>query len=203
MTITAGASPDEFTTSTSFTYPRSGKTVTRAGRAVIYTGFQWRGRSTVGGDDATSLREVMMVDRDWRTMSGRWFTGGYDEMGVDIQLTRVSREPVVLGLDRRVDQSLELGAGRPAVRRELPRQPQRERHRFRTRRERHARREQHADACHDRRDGRRGRTAGRTRSRASRASSRARRSRSTVRSTSSRSRRAGTWRASAASSFRR
>lgn len=100
MTVTPGASPDEFTTSTSFTYPRSGKTVTRAGRAVIYTGFQWRGRSTVGGDDATSLREVMMVDRDWRTLSGRWFTGGYDELGVDIQLTRVSREPVVLGLDR-------------------------------------------------------------------------------------------------------
>ena len=100
MTITAGASPDEFTTSTSFTYPRSGKTVTRAGRAVIYTGFQWRGRSTVGGNDATSLREVMMIDRDWRTLSGRWFTGGYDEIGVDVQLTRVSREPVVLGLDR-------------------------------------------------------------------------------------------------------
>jgi quinohemoprotein amine dehydrogenase len=100
MTITAGASPDEFTTSTSFTYPRSGKTVTRAGRAVIYTGFQWRGRSTVGGNDATSLREVMMIDRVWRTLSGRWFTGGYDEIGVDVQLTRVSREPVVLGLDR-------------------------------------------------------------------------------------------------------
>ena len=27
----------------------------------------------------SSLREVMFVDRDWRTMEGRWFTGGYDE----------------------------------------------------------------------------------------------------------------------------
>jgi uncharacterized protein len=94
MTITAGASADEFTTATSFTYPRSGKTVTRAGRAVIYTGFQWRGRSTVGGStDIAMSAKVMMVDRDWRTLSGRWFTGGYDEMGVDIQLTHVSREP--------------------------------------------------------------------------------------------------------------
>ena len=66
MTITAGASRRRVHDATSFTYPRSGKTVTRAGRAIIYTGFQWRGRSTVGGDDATSLREVMFVERDWQ-----------------------------------------------------------------------------------------------------------------------------------------
>ena len=100
MTITAGATPDDFTTDITYTYPRSGRTVTRSGRALIYTGYQWRGRSTVGGDDATSLREVMTVDRDWRTLSGRWFTGGYDELGVDVELTRVGREPVVSGLDR-------------------------------------------------------------------------------------------------------
>lgn len=113
MTVTAGTSPDDFTTATTFTYPRSGKTVTRAGRAVIYTGFQWRGRSTLGGDDATSLREVMMVDRDWRTLAGRWFTGGYDEIGVDVTLTRVSREPVVLGLDR---PSLKISSSAQSVR---------------------------------------------------------------------------------------
>jgi quinohemoprotein amine dehydrogenase len=113
MTVTAGASSDEFTTATSFTYPRTGKTVTRAGRAVIYTGYQWRGRSTVGDDDASSLREVMMVDRDWRTLSGRWFTGGYDELGVDVQLARVSRDPVVLGLDR---PSLKVSTSAQAVR---------------------------------------------------------------------------------------
>ena len=31
------------------------------------------------------LREVMFVDRDWRTIEGRWFTGGYDEIGLDVQ----------------------------------------------------------------------------------------------------------------------
>jgi quinohemoprotein amine dehydrogenase len=101
VTVTASAtSPDDFTTDISYTYPRSGRTVARQGRALIYTGYQWRGRTTIGGDDASSLREVMTVDRDWRTLSGRWFTGGYDELGVDVELTRVSREPVVLGLDR-------------------------------------------------------------------------------------------------------
>ena len=34
----------------------------------------------------TSWREVMFVERDWKTMSGRWFTGAYDEIGIDVKL---------------------------------------------------------------------------------------------------------------------
>lgn len=100
VTIKPGTGPDEFVTDVSYTYPRSGKTVTRAGRSLIYTGYQWRGRTTVGQDDATSLREVMTVERDWQTMSGRWFNGGYDEHGLDIRLVRIGRETIVSGLDR-------------------------------------------------------------------------------------------------------
>jgi quinohemoprotein amine dehydrogenase len=96
--ITAGAAPDELTTDVRYTYARSGRTVTRAGRALIYTGYQWRGRTTVGGDDATSLREVMFVERDWQTIAGRWFAGGYDELGLDVKLTRVGREVVITGI---------------------------------------------------------------------------------------------------------
>jgi quinohemoprotein amine dehydrogenase len=91
--------PDEFTTAITYTYARTGDTVSREGRVVVYTGFQWRGRSTVGGDDETSLREVMFVDRDWRAVEGRWYTGGYDEEGLDVRLTRVGAEPAVLGTD--------------------------------------------------------------------------------------------------------
>ena len=29
----------------------------------------------------------MFVDRDWRGIEGRWFTGGYDELGIDVKLT--------------------------------------------------------------------------------------------------------------------
>lgn len=100
VTIAAGASADEFTTETTYRYARSGRTVARAGRVMIYTGHQWRGRSMVNGDDTTSLREVMAVERDWQTISGRWFTGSYDELGPDVTLTRIGREPVVAGLDR-------------------------------------------------------------------------------------------------------
>jgi quinohemoprotein amine dehydrogenase len=101
VTVTAvPSSPDEFTTVTKYTYPRSGRTVERTGRAIIYTGYQWRGRSTAGANESTTLREVMTVDRDWRSMTGRWFGGGYDELGMDVRLTRVGREPIVIGTDR-------------------------------------------------------------------------------------------------------
>ncbi|HUF46415.1 MAG TPA: quinohemoprotein amine dehydrogenase subunit alpha [Vicinamibacterales bacterium] len=100
MTVAAGAAPDEFTTNIAYMYPKSGRTVSRTGRSVIYTGFQWRGRSQVGTEESTSLREVMLVERDWQSMSGRWFTGAYDELGVDVTLRRVGAGPVVAGLDR-------------------------------------------------------------------------------------------------------
>jgi quinohemoprotein amine dehydrogenase len=100
VTIAAGASADEFTTDTTFRYAKSGRTVARKGRVMIYTGHQWRGRSTVNGDDTTSLREVMAVERDWQTIAGRWFRGSYDELGLDVTLTRIGREPIVAGLDR-------------------------------------------------------------------------------------------------------
>jgi quinohemoprotein amine dehydrogenase len=91
ITPQGGGETGDFTTETTFTYARSGKTVTRRGRAIVYTGYQWRGKS----DD---YREVLSLDRDWRHASGRWFAGAYDEIGVDVQLTRVGNDPVVLGV---------------------------------------------------------------------------------------------------------
>ena len=98
LTPVAG-STDEFTTQTTYTYARSGEQVARAGRVTIYTGFQWRGRSTVGGAEASALREVMFVERDWTKIEGRWFAGGYDELGLDVRLDRVGKDLTVVGLD--------------------------------------------------------------------------------------------------------
>ena len=99
LTPVAG-STDEFTSQTTYTYARSGEQVSRAGRVSIYTGFQWRGRSTVGGAEASALREVMFVERDWSKISGRWFAGGYDELGIDVRLDRVGKDLTVVGVDR-------------------------------------------------------------------------------------------------------
>jgi quinohemoprotein amine dehydrogenase len=99
VTIAADpAAPDEFTTTATYRVARTGETITRTGRAIVYTGFQWRGRSTAA--DNSALREVMMIDRDWRHMEGRWFTGGYDELGLDIKLDRIGSETRILGTDR-------------------------------------------------------------------------------------------------------
>ena len=92
VTVTApgDAETGDFTTETTFTYARTGETVTRRGRAIVYTGYQWRGKS----DD---FREVLFVDRDWRHASGRWFKGAYDEFGLDVKLERVGADPLGLG----------------------------------------------------------------------------------------------------------
>jgi quinohemoprotein amine dehydrogenase len=99
VTIAAGSSPDEFTTNATYRVARTGETITRTGRGIVYTGFQWRGASSTQAADS-SMREVMMVDRNWRSMEGRWFNGGYDEIGMDVKLERVGNETRVLGTDR-------------------------------------------------------------------------------------------------------
>ena len=90
----AGA-PGEFTTEMRYAPARGGATISGQGQAIVYTGFQWRGRSTAG---AETLREVMLVERDWKQISGRWFTGAYDETGMDVRLSRIGNDPVVLGV---------------------------------------------------------------------------------------------------------
>ncbi len=97
VTIAADSSgPDAFTTETRYTVARTGETVTRTGRAIVYTGYQWRGRGAVTGA-SEPWREVMFVERDWRNMWGRWYTGAYDETGIDVKLARVAGDPVVFG----------------------------------------------------------------------------------------------------------
>ena len=107
MKVTSQGASDtgDFTTETTLTYARTGKTVTRRGRAIVYTGFQWRGKSD-------EVREVMAVDRDWRHASGRWFSGAYDEFGADIRLERIGADPMVLSV---AEPRLKIGASAQQV----------------------------------------------------------------------------------------
>lgn len=100
-TISAGANEGEFTTETHYVRTKTGETVTRTGKALVYTGFQWRGRSSEGASDKDGWREVMFLDRNQREMTGRWFTGAYEEAGIDVTMTRIGADPVVLGLNRK------------------------------------------------------------------------------------------------------
>ncbi len=92
-----GSAGDQFRTQASYTYPKEGRAVTRSGQATVYTGYQWRGSTQGSGDQHGMLREVLFVERDWSRMYGRWFTGAYEELGVDVRMVRVGAQPVVLG----------------------------------------------------------------------------------------------------------
>ena len=105
------SAPDSFTTETRYTVARTGETVSRTGKALLYTGFQWRGRGTIPGSDS-AWREVMFVERDWKEMKGRWFTGAYDETGIDVNLVRLSGDPMVFGASVT---ALKIGAATQAV----------------------------------------------------------------------------------------
>jgi quinohemoprotein amine dehydrogenase len=93
-------STTEFTTESSWLHPEDGTRVTRTGRALVYTGYQWRGRSTAAGGTG-DLREVMMVERAQNEMSGRWFTGANDELGIEVTLTRSLGTPLLTGVHPR------------------------------------------------------------------------------------------------------
>jgi len=105
MTITPGASNDLFTTKTKLHFVDDpAKVVTAEGASIVYTGFQWRGRSTASGDasspdDMKTGREVMLVSADQSRMKGRWFWGRYEEFGMDVSLRRAGDGPTVLGTD--------------------------------------------------------------------------------------------------------
>jgi quinohemoprotein amine dehydrogenase len=105
LTVTAGAAPDEFVTKTEIEYATSGITAALSGKAVLYTGYSWRGRSTGPsttqsadpGTSPTELREALLVSRDGNTMDGRWFWGGYQEFGIDAHLVRIGSTPLLAG----------------------------------------------------------------------------------------------------------
>jgi quinohemoprotein amine dehydrogenase len=89
--------PGAFTTDISYRGSRTGTIVSRSGKATVYTGYQWRGRATAGGANAEPWREVMFIERTGGEMWGRWFTGAYDETGVDVKLVRIGSDPLVTG----------------------------------------------------------------------------------------------------------
>ncbi len=90
--------PDQFRTTARYTYPARDEVVTRSGQARVFTGFQWRGSTTSSSSDQPALREVLSVSRDRESMTGRWFTGVYDELGIDVALHRAGTQPALTGV---------------------------------------------------------------------------------------------------------
>lgn len=99
VTVTASPdAPDRFRTSARYSYPARGRDVERSGQARVFTGFQWRGSTTSSSSEEPALREVLRLARDRESMTGRWFTGVYDELGTDLTLHRAGAQPVLTGV---------------------------------------------------------------------------------------------------------
>jgi quinohemoprotein amine dehydrogenase len=67
------------------------------GQSIVYTGYEWRGASK--SDSIGTVRQVMTVSPDQSKMEGRWFWGGYQEFGLNLQARRESSDITVLGTD--------------------------------------------------------------------------------------------------------
>ena len=96
--ITAGSSVGEFVTEARLTYARDGLSITHTGRSIVYAGFQWRGSSSLDESEESTWRQVMFLERDRQSMSGRWFRGAYNEIGIDVRLQRVDTRPLLSGV---------------------------------------------------------------------------------------------------------
>jgi len=109
VTIEPGAADDEFATNVKLTYLKDGRTVTRTGKSLVFTGYSWRGRSTTkastqaspaaAGGVPAELRETMWIAPDQNSMEGRWFWGAYEEFGIDVTLRRAGDGVTVSGTD--------------------------------------------------------------------------------------------------------
>lgn len=118
LIVTAGSSPDEFTTQVKLHSIKDGSVIVRSGRSLLYGGYAWRGRSrgvtqaSSAPDDLSSeAREAMWVSPDQTMVEGRWYWGQYQEFGFDVILERPSSGPSLLAIDR-----LSLQAGSEANR---------------------------------------------------------------------------------------
>jgi quinohemoprotein amine dehydrogenase len=104
MTIEPSAGADSFTTKTKLTYT-DGSSMAASGKALVYPGYAWRGRSTVEHAGAASpeapqaVREVMALSKDQNEFKGRWFWGEYQEFGMDVTMRRATSAPMLSGVD--------------------------------------------------------------------------------------------------------
>jgi quinohemoprotein amine dehydrogenase len=115
----------DFTTRVRLTSVNDGTRIGRAGRAVVYSGYAWRGRSQGPPSESSApdnvsaeAREAMWLSSDQPSgdqlvAEGRWFWGAYQEFGFDVQMRRPSSDPTLLMLDR---SSLKTGSAANRIR---------------------------------------------------------------------------------------
>jgi len=64
-------------------------------KAIVYTGYEWRGTSDLGGQD---VREVFALDESGNRLRGRWFLAAHSETGGDFVAERAGGTPRIVAL---------------------------------------------------------------------------------------------------------
>jgi quinohemoprotein amine dehydrogenase len=94
-TITEAAAAGQYTIKTTLNYA-DGSKAEGEGSAILYTGYEWRGRLTQG--DETVL-QVFALAEDGESLSGRWFLEDSDAVGADMSMVRIDDGPQVLAVE--------------------------------------------------------------------------------------------------------
>jgi len=81
-----------------------GKAVTGTGKSIVYTGYEWRGTSLIGGE---KYREIWAASTDGTHMAGRIFKKDHPETGSSITAWR--KTPKAHGIMTIVPSSLRVG----------------------------------------------------------------------------------------------
>jgi quinohemoprotein amine dehydrogenase len=83
----------------------AGSAVSGESHAVVYTGYEWRGRGQLGSRES---REVFAVSEDATRITGRWFDPEHSEVGGDWLAVRREAAPRVLAI---LPRAVQTGAG--------------------------------------------------------------------------------------------
>jgi len=64
----------------------TGSTAVGTGTAVVYTGYEWRGTTKLGGE---AINEAFALSADGNVLDGRWYVTDADEVGATLRAHRV------------------------------------------------------------------------------------------------------------------
>lgn len=86
--------PDEYTATYDLAYADGSKLAGQS-KAIVYTGYEWRGNGSLGGSD---VREVFAAGADGNSIDGRWFDEDHAEVGGDWHAVRAGRGSRILAI---------------------------------------------------------------------------------------------------------
>lgn len=86
--------PDFYTLELSGQF-RDGEAISGTGKAVVYTGYDWRAQLRLGD---VSMRQVLAADASGDTLTGRMHVRGQELQGVRLKLVRADAKPQIIAV---------------------------------------------------------------------------------------------------------